>query len=110
MWQITGIGHSPGTKLGSIHLYRLDDKGEETDECMILPITTTEKFDFKKTPETLSDGAVADLLRDILETLDPEGEESPAFIIRTTVTRARASRPAKAKVLGHIQQQMFTNM
>ena len=95
MWKVNGIGTNLGSRCGTLNLNRMDKDGNETEEYMALPITTHETFDFSYTPEALSDGAVADLLHDILETLNTdEILFQPAYV----------NAPAKAKICGHINQ------
>lgn len=95
MWKVTGIGTNLGTRFGTLNLNRMDKDGNETEEYMALPITTAADFDFSYTPEALSDGAVADLLHDILETMNTDEMLFPP---------AYVNAPVKAKICGHINR------
>ncbi len=99
MWQIIDV-HLTNDSEGEIKLVRLNEQGKPTTERMVLPITVTDKFDFTTAPETLTDGAVAELLDDILETLDVDEEPfQPAYIVSTM---AKPAQPTKAKVVGKL--------
>jgi len=78
MFQITKAEHYKGT-LGYLHLTRLDNDNEPLSERVMLPVMAAEDFDWASPPTMLTDEAVATLLYDFADTLEPfiEEEDEP---------------------------------